>query len=240
MPFEVEAKTWEKVCEEGASRTLTEKYTPGSDEAVYFRTTFTASTAYCLKVRVVSKGVSTQWSDEVEFTPEFRELCVWKKCPDDVCEKMKYCVDENNHRVATKISNWKYCTIIGSVSLPLNTMSSWSVKILKSKWNNEGSSIYVGVAPLDIDQKEDSNHKKCGWYFYYHSSTLWSGPPYNYSWIEYGPRKENGKYVHTGDSVGVVMDTVKRELSFILNGVNPGVAYEGIPLDKPLVPCVLL
>ena len=49
-----------------------------------------------------------------------------------------------------------------------------------------------------------------------------------------------GEFVHTGDSVGVVMDTAKGKLSFILNGVNLGVAYEGIPLDKPLVPCVLL
>ena len=40
--------------------------------------------------------------------------------------------------------------------------------------------------------------------------------------------------------MGVVMDTAKGELSFALNGVNLSVAYEGIPLDKPLVPCVLL
>ena len=46
--------------------------------------------------------------------------------------------------------------------------------------------------------------------------------------------------MHTGDSVGVVMDTAKGEFSFVVNGVNLGVAYEGIPLDKPLVPCVLL
>ena len=46
--------------------------------------------------------------------------------------------------------------------------------------------------------------------------------------------------MHDGDSVGVVMDTVKGELSFVLNGVNLGVAYEGIPLDKPFVPCVFL
>lgn len=36
------------------------------------------------------------------------------------------------------------------------------------------------------------------------------------------------------------MDTAKGNLSFILNNVNPGVGYEGIPLDEPLVPCVLL
>ena len=36
------------------------------------------------------------------------------------------------------------------------------------------------------------------------------------------------------------MDTTKGELSFALNNVNLGVAFDGIPLDKPLVPCVLL
>ena len=67
-----------------------------------------------------------------------------------------------------------------------------------------------------------------------------SGPPHSYYGKEYGQRKGDGEYVHTGDIVGVVMDTAKGELSFALNGVNLGVAYEGIPLDKPLVPCVLL
>ena len=69
---------------------------------------------------------------------------------------------------------------------------------------------------------------------------LRSGPPHNYKGKAYGPRKGSGEYVHTGDSVGVVMDTAKGELSFVVNGVNLGVAYEGIPLDKPLVPCVVL
>ena len=46
--------------------------------------------------------------------------------------------------------------------------------------------------------------------------------------------------MHTGDSVGVVMDTAKGELSFAVGGADHGVAYERIPLDKPLVPCVLL
>ena len=69
---------------------------------------------------------------------------------------------------------------------------------------------------------------------------LCSGPPHNYRGKAYGPRKEGGGYVRTGDSVGVVMDTAKGELSFVLDGVNTGVAYEGIPLDKPLIPCVLL
>ena len=36
------------------------------------------------------------------------------------------------------------------------------------------------------------------------------------------------------------MDTTKGELSFVLNGVSLGVTFDGIPLDKPLVPCVTL
>ena len=56
---------------------------------------------------------------------------------------------------------------------------------------------------------------------------------------KYGPRKENGGYVHTGDSVGVVMNIAKGELSFVVNSANFGDVYEGISIDKPLVPCVL-
>ena len=37
--------------------------------------------------------------------------------------------------------------------------------------------------------------------------------------------------------MGVVMDTAKGEISFVVNSVNLGVVYDGIPLDKPLVPC---
>ena len=36
------------------------------------------------------------------------------------------------------------------------------------------------------------------------------------------------------------MDTTKGELSFVLDRVDLGVAFYGIPLDKPLVPCVAL
>ena len=167
--------------------------------------------------------------------------CTWKKCPDNVKEKRKYSVDEKNPRIATKISyGYSYCTIIGNTPVPLNAVVSWSIKILKSK-ENDGRDIFIGVAPSGIKQNKDNNYNKCGWYFYCGSSTLHSGPPHNYVGKEYGPRKGEGEqYVHTGDSVGVVMDTARSELSFIVNGVNLGVAYEGILLDKPLVPCVLL
>lgn len=36
------------------------------------------------------------------------------------------------------------------------------------------------------------------------------------------------------------MDGPKGQLSFVLDGVNFGVAYEGIPLDRPIAPCAIL
>ena len=163
--------------------------------------------------------------------------CAWKECPSHVEGRRKYSVDEKNPKIA-KMDGSGFSTIIGSEDLPPNKVTSWSIKVLNSK-DKDGGAIYIGVAPSDIDQNKD-NRNKCGWYFYCYQSTLYSGPPHNYTQKEYGPKKGGGKYVRTGDSVGVVMDTTKGELSFILNGVNLGVAYEGIPLDKPLVPCVIL
>ena len=238
--FEVEVKVWEKGHEEDTSRILTKELTLGSgDEPICFKSTFTASTAYFLKMKIIHQGTRTQWSDEGEFTtPEFK-CCVWKGCPGYVREDRKYSVDEKNPRITSKIDDGNYCTIIGNTPLPLNKVTPWSVKVLKSR-ENDGNGIYIGVAPLDIDQNEGSNSNKCGWYFYCYRSTLYSGHPHDYEDKEYGPRKEKGQYVNIGDIVGVVMDTAKGELSFALNGVNLGGAYEGIPLDKPFVPCALL
>ena len=239
--FEVEAKVWEKGHGEDTSRTFTKGLTLGSGyEPICIRGTFTASTTYCLKARIVHQGMSSQWSDEVGFTtPEFKECCVWKECPDGVDEEMKYSVDEENPRTATKIGDDCWCTIIGNTPLPPNKVTSWSIKILKSE-SNDGSGIYIGIAPSDINQNEINNSNKCKWYFDCYDSGLCSGPPHNHDYKAYGPRKENGEYVHTGDNVGVVMDATKGELSFVLDGVNLGVAYKGIPLDKPLVHCVHL
>ena len=105
--------------------------------------------------------MSTQWSDCAEFTPEFRECCTWKECPRNIYEKWKYFVDKKNSRVATKIAHdFGFCTIIGNTPLPPNAVTSWGIKVLKSKDNN-GYDIYVGVAPSDIDQ-DVNNFERCG------------------------------------------------------------------------------
>ena len=51
---------------------------------------------------------------------------------------------------------------------------------------------------------------------------------------------KEGKYIHTGDVIGVVMETAKGELTFILNETNISATYEEISLDKPLIPCILI
>ena len=201
-------------------------------------------TEYTFRVRAVRENGIGKWSDPVKFKtgsiPHFSG-CAWKVRPVYVHEKGKYSVDEKNPKIATNVAvNNESCTIIGNAPLPFDKVTSWSIKVLKSN-KNDGDRIYIGVAPPDIDQNEDWNYDKCGWYFDCYDSTLHSGPPHGYRWKEYGPRKEkSGQYMHTGDSVGVVMDTTNGELSFVLNGMNLGVAYKGIPLDKPLVPCVIL
>ena len=193
-------------------------------------------TSYVFRVCTLCGGEPSKWNETRGRTAPIK----WEKCPESTDDKKKYSVNEKNPKIVTKNKGDEYCTVIGNAHVLHGKFTSWSVKILKSK-GNDGGNIFVGVAPLDIDQNKGCNHLTCGWYFNCYSSTLFSGPPHSCWNIEYGPRrKEDGKYVHTGDSVGVVMDTAKGELSFVVNGVNLGVAYKGIPLDKPLVPCVLL
>lgn len=201
---------------------------------------------YCVRVKTVLKYKESGWSDEAEFCPtEFSECCAWKDCPEHVGYLKRYSLDELNPRVATKMGDDDDescdCTIVGNTPIPLNKASSWCIEILESR-SDDCEGIFVGVAPSDINQNINGNFNKCGWYLDCFFSRLNSGPPHNYKWPgrEYGPRVWEGGYVNTGDVVSVAIDTIKGELSFTISGVNYGVAYEGIPLDKPLVPCVIL
>ena len=126
--------------------------------------------------------------------------------------------------------------ISGSTPIPLNAVTSWSVKILKSL-NNDGGDILIGVSRIAVDPDNDSVWCLGCYFSELFSKSVGEGKKPG---RVYGPRKKEGEYVRTGDSVGAIMDTANGELSFILNRANLGVAYEGIPLDKPLFPCVSL
>ena len=205
---------------------------------------------YCVKVGVVSSQSGEEtWSNPEPVVPDFYKDLAWKKCPENVSSERRYEVSEESPRIVRcesaddsssdyEQNGWR--TIIGAVTIPAASKVSWGVKIIMTSWNCSG--IYIGVAPFDIDQNKDNNYTICGWYFNCYDSTLWSGPPHNYKHPgkEYGPRKNKGEYVRKGDTINISMDTIKGELSFVLGGVSYGIAFEGIPLDKPLVPCAIL
>ena len=198
-----------------------------------------AGESYDVRVRAEYRGIASRWSEPAIFTCEFADCCAWRECPEHVDEDRRYAVSPANPRVATKTSYWN-CTVVGDTALPAGRERvAWGIRIATSR-NDNGSGVCVGVAPADIDQNTDRNFEECGWYIDCYTSTLWSGLPQTLWNEEYGPRKGKGEYVKTGDVVGVVMDMGKGELRFELEGKDLGVAFKGIPLDKPLVPCVVL
>ena len=199
------------------------------------------ATGYNIRVRVVRGGNFGRWSEsKKEFTQkQYNINWGWKDCPSDTIWFYKYEVSEENPKIAKTLYQDHYSTIIGNSLIPPTKVSRWGVRILKSE-HYDGYGIYIGVAPADIDQGDDNNYKKCGWYFNCHGSALCSGPPHNYKDKEYGPKKQRGKYVSTKRIVGVVMDVMKGQLSFSVDGVDMGLAYDEIPTDKPLVPCAIL
>ena len=132
--------------------------------------------------------------------------------------------------------------VVTGPTIPKKGVSEYKIKINKSS-NGRGGCVQIGVAPEDIPRYGQDLHYELGWYINTAALLKYSGPPHNCKGSEgeeYGPRKGHGEYVRDGDTVGIVMDMDKGELSFVLNGENLGVAFSGIPCDKPLVPCAIL
>ena len=201
-----------------------------------------AGAEHSFRVRAVKKGAVGEWSALVKGStqkaPEFAGSC-WKSCPEYINEKYKYAVSEDNPRVATMLG-FGDCTIIGNVPIPLGKMTSWSVRVLKSK-NGDNFGVWIGVLPFDVDQNDFDNCKKAGWHFYCYSSTLWSGPPHNYYNEIYRQDDEKKFRVLKGVvTVGVRFDAENYTISFAVNGKEMGAAFEGITLDRPLVPSAIL
>ena len=192
-----------------------------------------ANSEHTFRVRCVGERCVGEWSEIVKVRtaphPGF-SVCSWKHTDDD--SKKEYSIDESNAKIVTKVlktGRWSSSYIVGSIQIPLNAVTKWAVKVLKSL-NNDGKGITVGVSQSGM------MGSRSRWVFDCYLSEVTPGNPGH----EYGPRKKEGQYLHTGDSVGVVVDTTKGELSFEVNGVSLGVAFKEIPLDKPLVPFVEL
>lgn len=199
------------------------------------------ATFYNIRVRVVNRGSVGLWSDYMSVRTELAPFssCAWKRCPAFVDIWKKYELDAQNPSIATCRNHNDWHTLISEVTIPLKMTSSWRIRIVHSK-GDDGRSIYTGVAPYDIDQNGNSNITVSGWYLYCCNSSLYSGPPHNNKWKPYGPRLGEGNYVHTGSAVDVTMNMKKGCLSFSIDGVDYGIAFSAIPLDKPLVAATIL
>lgn len=184
---------------------------------------------YEVRVKVVCNDRESEWSNAAYFiAPEYTECCAWKEYPNP----RNYSIDKSNPRIVKKIGRYINDHVaVGNIPIPPGRVTSWNVKLLDNARNGKG--IYVGVRSVADGGFEE--------YFGCYTSDLYSGKPELHARrAGYGLRKDRGKYVSAGDSVGVIVDMTKGELSFALNGVTFGVARKDIPLDEPLVPCVYM
>jgi len=150
----------------------------------------------------------------------------FKQCPKDINDNRAYSVSGENNNIVTKTGKNGWMGTICENELDKSIEEhKWKIKI-KNKY------AMVGVAPIDFDINS-SIYEKCGWYLYCNSSSLYSGPPFNYCCMCTNLSKVNNEVV-------VVMNMKKRTLKFIINNEDKGDSYTNIPIDKPLFPAVFL
>lgn len=126
-------------------------------------------------------------------------------------------------------------TTTGTVPLTAGVVNTVRLCVMKTDFSNNG--VSVGIAPADykFEYGEDPRNE-CGWYLNFFNTRLYSGPPQNFSSENYGHRND----IRPGDIITIVANLEGKEgvLSFKINDDDLGVAFDDIPLDKPLVPVV--
>ena len=156
----------------------------------------------------------------------------FKKCPNEVNETRKYIISGENNSILTKTGTKGWMGSICDITLDKKEEYKWKIKILKS----ESRAIMVGVAPFDFDIR--SSLYDYGWYLKCGSLNLYSGPPHNYAKRKY--KKVDG--IIKIDEITLIMNTKTKTLTFafILGNQEKNKSYNDIPMNKPLVPAVLL
>lgn len=203
-------------------------------------------TTYLLKVRAeYESSWHSEWSKPVPVrTPKMAGLFSWRKCVEGpVAYKRMYSVPPGNPGLATKVHRYGDTTLVGNVVLPVAGSAAWNVKLCATGHKSLADGVYVGVAPYDIDQNEDDNDRKCGWYIRCFDMALFSGPPHNYKEKKHTGGTGRGPHLEVGDEMKVFFEADAGRLgtlSFRYKDTFDRPAYEMIPIDKPLVPAVLL
>lgn len=152
----------------------------------------------------------------------------WKPCPSDVNEYMRYRLEDGGSLARKTSEGCDYCTIIGDFGVGRG--SSYHVKIA----SGDGSNIFVGLAPYDIDQNANYNFERNGCYLNCGNMKLYAGYPKNVSDESYG---DMWGYAGSGAVIGVHRDD-DNNIRFSVNGNMGPVAYEDV--SGSLVPCVII
>jgi len=164
------------------------------------------------------------------FGKIYLNIFKFKECPKNINNNRMYSISGENKNILTKTgtdNSWMGTLCEFELDKPIEE-HKWKIKILQTKYKH----IMVGVAPNDFDINS-SDYSTCGWYIYCINSTLYSGPPFNYSCSGTNLSKVN-------DEIIVVMNMKKRTLKFIINNEDKGDSYSNIPIDKPVYPAVCL
>ena len=181
------------------------------------------------RIGIVSVNGARVDAGAIAGAPNAQYDFVWKECPNT-----RFCGD--SHRIVERI-NTGFTTVIGTRTLPPRSLNAWDIKVISTKEDDNG--LMLGVAPYDINTSQGiDNSENCGWYFSTFRRNLYSGPPQNKRSASYTQCDK----IKNGDIITVTIDTrgAKGILSFSVNGMNLGPAYDNIPLDKLLVPVAFL
>ena len=221
------------------------------------RASMFSGTRYRVRVRMEHKTVTSEWSPSTTVrVPDFARSCTWQQCPESVDQSRRYALSglpgtpptpqlQLTSDVATKVGDFCHSTVIGKASLPHQGVTTYTIRIVNSR-DGDGRDMWVGIAPYTIDQNVgNANVEHCGWYFNCYNGCLSSGPPHcfnhrNYAGTILGAKFKEGKLVKNRSKVIVTFDSAAGTLAFACKGRQFGTAFEGVPLDVPVVPVVLL
>lgn len=195
---------------------------------------------YAIRSQVEYFDKKCKWSDWKEFKlGKFKDLFVWKTANVSSTENM-YFVDNFNPKIVRNLTDTE-TTIIGSTALPPESDINMNI-IIRNAEMDDDNPIYLGVAPFDIDQNARSNYENCGWYLDCYHFSLVSGPPHNYMspGLSCGRTNKLGHYIKPGDKVSLLIDTGYGCICFMVDDKVVKNRFNGVPLDKPLVPCVII
>lgn len=209
------------------------------------------SRSYNLRLKV---GYEMRWSElsnnvivkPVLFTEEknYGEESIidfhWKESPYAQNDKRWYEIPVRSSYEVVNKNNY-LCMV--TTTVPCLRDATLDVTFRITGMKKKGRSMFIGISQDGIDQSFGNNYVMSGWYLHCFDGTLYSGQPHNYGF----PGKKYFKNsddkpprLKEGSTVAMDFDLTLGTLSFDVDGNSPGIAYENIPLDKPLYPTVIL